>query len=599
MGKIRILPDELVSKIAAGEIVERPASVVKELLENSLDAGSTLIQIELRAGGKRLISVADNGEGMTRDDALLAIERHATSKIRDIRDLFSIKTLGFRGEALPSIASVSRFRLTSKTKDEIVGIRISIEGGTIKAVEETGCPRGTAVEVGNLFYNTPARLKFMKTPETELANVIDIVQREAISRPDVGFKVSHEEKTLIQLPERKTIKERLSEIFPDTELFEVEAESEGIKVYGFMSGPLDTRSTTHRLYAYVNRRAVRDRFLTRIIIDSYGRLIDKGKFPQGVLFIEVPVEEVDVNVHPTKNEVRFRRPKLLGDLIKASVMGMLRQAPWIKGYHQRVENAVQGFFERGTAFEAVRLDKPRGDSFSDEKGNNPLISKLQIDEKSPTREEALSSSYEPPSPTLFKREGFFSGLEIIGQLGKLYIICASKRGMILIDQHAAHERINYEKIKNGYMKRSGIDTEELLFPLTVELSPYEAHLISRHKEDMESLGIKLEEFGRDSFLIRSVPSILKNADVERLLKDVIGEIAMLGEEKSVGKHLDHVISTMACHSSVRANEELNREKMKSLLEELDNAEYPHSCPHGRPVATEITFEELEKMFKRS
>lgn len=586
MGKIRILPDEIVSKIAAGEIVERPASVVKELLENSLDAGSTLIQVELRAGGKGLISVSDNGEGMTRDDALLAIERHATSKIRDIGDLFSIKTLGFRGEALPSIASVSRFRLTSKTREEIIGTRISIEGGTIKTVEETGCPAGTTIEVRNLFYNTPARLKFMKTQETELASVIDIVQREALPHPDVGFEVSHEGKILIQLPERKTVEERLSEIFPGTELFRVEAESDGVRVYGFMSGPLDTRSTTQRLYTYVNRRAVRDRFLTRIVIDSYGRSIDKGKFPQGVLFIEAPASDVDVNVHPTKNEVRFRRPKLIGDLIRASVMAMLKEAPWIKGYHQRVENAIQVFFEKGRAFETVRLDKPSGGPHSQEKGSSPSIEDVSL------------SPYKPHSNALFKREGFFSGLEVIGQLGRLYIICASKRGMILIDQHAAHERINYERIKNAYM-RDGIEIEELLFPLAVELSPYEANLISRHRKDIESLGIRLEEFGRDSFLIRSVPSILKNADIERVLKDMIGEIATLGEEKSLGSQLDRVISTMACHSSIRANEELNGEKMRSLLEELDRAEFPHSCPHGRPVATEITFEEIEKMFKRS
>ncbi|HXG30472.1 MAG TPA: DNA mismatch repair endonuclease MutL [Thermodesulfobacteriota bacterium] len=586
MGKIRILPDEIVSKIAAGEIVERPASVVKELLENSLDAGSTLIRVELRAGGKGLISVSDNGEGMTRDDALLAIERHATSKIRDIGDLFSIKTLGFRGEALPSIASVSRFRLTSKTREEIIGTRISIEGGTIKTVEETGCPAGTTIEVRNLFYNTPARLKFMKTQETELASVLDIVQREALPRPDVGFEVSHEGKTLIQLPERKTVEERLSEIFPGTELFRVEAESDGVRVYGFMSGPLDTRSTTQRLYTYVNRRAVRDRFLTRIVIDSYGRSIDKGKFPQGVLFIEAPASEVDVNVHPTKNEVRFRRPTLVGDLIRASVMAMLKEAPWIKGYHQRVENAIQVFFEKGRAFETVRLDKPSGNPHSQEKGSSPSIEDVSL------------SPYKPHSNALFKREGFFSGLEIIGQLGRLYIICASKRGMILIDQHAAHERINYERIKNAYM-RDGIEIEELLFPLAVELSPYEAGLVSRHRKDIESLGIRLEEFGRDSFLIRSVPSILKNADIERVLKDMIGEIATLGEEKSLGSQLDRVISTMACHSSIRANEELNGEKMRSLLEELDRAEFPHSCPHGRPVATEITFEEIEKMFKRS
>jgi DNA mismatch repair protein MutL len=596
MGKIRILPDELVSKIAAGEIVERPASVVKELLENSIDAESRLIQIELKAGGKKLVRVTDDGEGMTRDDALLSLERHATSKIRDIRDLFSIKTLGFRGEALPSIASVSRFRLTTRTKDEIIGVRVSIEGGTIKNVEEIGCPQGTTVEVRDLFYNTPPRLKFMKTQETELANILDIVQRESLSRPDIGFEVLHEGRAFLRLPQRKTVKERLSEIFPDIELFHVEAESKGIKVYGFIGSPHDTRTTTQKLYTYVNRRAVKDRFLTRMAIESYGRLIEKGKFPQGVLFVEVPAEEVDVNVHPTKNEVRFKRAKLVGDLIKASLSEMLRNAPWIKDYHQRVENAVQGFFERRRIFETLHMDKPNGSSFEREISylENANTGVSETDKTFPNPEPHLS----PAVPKLFGQKGFFSELEVIGQLGKLYIICASKRGMTLIDQHAAHERINYEKLKNAYGRR-GIERQELLIPLMIELSPYEAKLLGKYKEGIEPFGIKIEEFGEGSFLIRSIPAILKNADLGKLLKDMIGEIADLGEEKSLEEYIDHVIATMACHSSVRGSEELSRDKMKALLEELDCTEFPHSCPHGRPVAREITFEELERMFKRS
>lgn len=607
MGKIRILNDELVSKIAAGEIVERPASVVKELLENSLDAQSTLVQVELRSGGKKLIRVSDNGEGMTRDDALLSLERHATSKIRDIKDLFSIRTLGFRGEALPSIASVSRFRLTSRTGDQMGGVRISVEGGTIRGVEETGCPRGTAVEVGNLFYNTPARLKFMKTTETELTNILDIVQREALSRPGVGFGVLHEGEALVQFPQRRTIEERLSEIFPDVELFGVEAESEGVKVYGFMSSPGDARSTTQKLYAYVNLRAVKDRFLTRMMIDSYGKLIERGKFPQGVLFIDIPSEEVDVNVHPTKNEVRFKRAKLVGDLIKASVFGMLRKSPWIKGYHQGVENAVQRFFERRTPFEHIGFDGAKKTSFSslhsykqeNESSEDMTIRQVSRPEPSSRIVGYPSDSGEMMSPSLFEQEGFFSGLEIIGQLGKLYIICASKKGMILIDQHAAHERVNYEKLKNAYAKQDRLVTQELLIPQAIELSPYEANLLARCRGEIERLGIKIEEFGKGTFLVRSIPSILQIANVERLVKDMLGEIATLGEGKTLEEDIDHIIATIACHSSVRASQDLNQEEMRALLEELDRVEFPHSCPHGRPVASELTFQELEKMFKRS
>ncbi|HVY55897.1 MAG TPA: DNA mismatch repair endonuclease MutL, partial [Thermodesulfobacteriota bacterium] len=325
------MSDNLVSKIAAGEIVERPASVVKELIENSIDAGSTRIEIELETGGKRLIRVSDDGEGMTRDDSLMSIERHATSKIKDTNDLLSVGTLGFRGEAIPSIASVSRFRMTTKTHADVIGTVISIEGGVVRRVEETGAPPGTTVEVRSLFYNTPARHKFMRKPETELSNVLDIVERESLSRPGTAFELTSEGRTLLRLPARESVTERISQIFPGVKLNPVKAGGGGISVSGLMSGPLDTRSTTQKLFTYVNGRSVRDRLLTRIIIDSYGRMIEKGKFPQGVLFIEMPPGGVDVNVHPTKNEVRFVNPKLVGDLIRESVQAMLGQAPWLAG----------------------------------------------------------------------------------------------------------------------------------------------------------------------------------------------------------------------------------------------------------------------------
>jgi DNA mismatch repair protein MutL len=609
MGKIRILSDDIISKIAAGEVVERPASVVKELLENSIDARSTEIKIELKNGGKKLVSVTDNGEGMTRDDALLSLERHATSKIRGSQDLFFIKTLGFRGEALPSIAAVSRFRLTTKVNDEISGTQITIDGGTIKRVEEIGCPTGTTVEVRDLFYNVQPRLKFMKTPETELSNALDMIQREALSHPDVGIEITHEGRTLLRLPRRKRMEERFPEFFPNIDLFEIKAEAQGVKVYGFMSSPEDERTTTQKLYTYVNGRTLRDRFLTRTVIESYGRLIERGKFPQGVLLIEIPVEEVDVNVHPTKNEVRFRRARLVGDLIKAGVGEMLRNAPWIKDYHSRVENAVRGFYERRGIFEIPQDQDKRASLVSNipEINEKNTVIKTTYNQLSETANEMLpSQEHFPMRPSsreevnhqkLF-REGFFSTLEVIGQLRELYIICSSERGMILIDQHAAHERINYEKLKDAYMTRE-LQTQELLFPLLVELAPDEAQLLRQHKEEIDPLGIKLEEFGKGSFLIRSIPVILKDADIEKLLKDIIGEIFSLGREKGLSERIDHIIATMACHSSIRSGDELNHEKMKAILRELDCARFPHSCPHGRPVAKELTFDELESMFKRS
>lgn len=603
MGNIRILSDEIASKIAAGEIIERPASALKELIENSLDAESTEIRVEVKRGGKKLISVTDNGEGMTRDDALLSLERHATSKISDIDDIFSIKTLGFRGEALPSIAGVSRFRLTTKAKGEIVGTRISVDGGIIKNVEEIGCPEGAKVEVRDLFYSTPPRLKFMKTDETELSHILDIIQREAIVYPEVGFEILNEGKTILRLPRRQSARERALELFPDSELFEVRSGTENIEVYGFMSSPEDKKTTTQRLYTYVNRRPVRDRLITRILVDSYGRLIEKGRFPQGLIFIRIPHEEVDVNVHPTKNEVRFRRAGLVVDLIKAAVQEMLRNAPWIKDYKARVENAVQEFYERRVAFEAPEIENRRGVSFVTVEEGTTLPSLETQNADGMGLPNQPPAEVRPPSDgaashNLFKQNGFFSELRIIGQVRELYIVCESKRGMVLIDQHAAHERIMYEKIKKAYLRRE-LETQELLLPILVQFSPAELQTVEEYKQEIESLGIKIEDFGGDSFLIRSVPAFLKGASAEKLIKDVIGEIAALGKEESLSEHVDHIIATMACHSSVRANQELSREEIKALLEELDRAEFPHCCPHGRPVATGLTFEELEKMFKRA
>jgi len=601
MGHIRILSDNVISKIAAGEIVERPSSVVKELIENSMDAGSTSIRVELRQGGKKLIKVSDNGEGMNRDDALLSIERHATSKLKNINDLSTIQTLGFRGEALPSIASVSRLSITTRIRNELVGTIITVMGGTIKSVEETGCAQGTIVELKDLFYNTPPRLKFLKTTETELRNIIDVIQRESLSRPDVRFEVLHEGRALINLPERNSIDERLSEIFPDTDLYEIYAEDEDITVRGYMNGPDESRSTTQRLYTYVNLRAIKDRLLTRIAIESFGRVLEKGRYPQGVLSIQMPICEVDINVHPTKNEVRFRSPRRMGDLIKYAISEMLKSAPWMKDYHKRVENAVYEFHEYRKGYglrdiEGSSRSQPR------EKGKYMKGHKYDVSmgaEGAGFVKTEIRGEEEQDREDIFGKKGYFSSLKIVGQVGDLYIVCESRNGITLIDQHAAHERINYERIKESYLNKEKIETQELLIPSTLELSPYESELLKMNLEELGSIGINIEEFGEGAFLVRSIPAIFKNADLKGLIKDMIGEIAATDKEKSLSDRLEHIISTIACHSSIRANDVLNHEQIRALLEDLDYAKYPHSCPHGRPVARELSFTELEKMFKRS
>ncbi len=596
MGKIRILSDNLVSKIAAGEIVERPASVVKELVENSIDAGSTRLTIELESGGKRLIRVSDDGEGMTRDDSILSLERYATSKIREIKDLFSVSTLGFRGEAIPSIASVSRFKMTTRTHAEVIGTVIVVEGGVIRSVEETGAPPGTTVEVRNLFYNTPPRLKFMKKTETELSNVLDIVERESVSRPGIGFELISEGRTLLRLPARETVPERISEIYPGIDLYPVEAKGQGIRISGFMGSPLDTRSTTQKLFTYVNGRSVRDRLLTRILMDSYGRMLEKGKFPQGVLLIEISAGDVDVNVHPTKNEVRFENARLVGDLIRQSITAMLEKAPWLKGIGERSE-IFTGRFARLSESAGVY-----GLGYHDIE--NPGLRNSPEFQGAVQNVHGSAATGIIPEPRLepgglFGEAGFYSRLSVLGQLGDLYIICASSGGMILVDQHAAHERVNYEKLIKAYTRDGALQTQDLLVPEVLELSPHESDILTRHSGDLERIGLGVESFGDNTFIIRRVPALLKNTDLKRLVTDIVSEIKESGTEKSLTEEIEKIISTMACHSSIRANYELNHDKMKALLAELDLAEFPHSCPHGRPVARELSYMDIEKMFKRT
>jgi DNA mismatch repair protein MutL len=604
MGKIKILPDNLVSKIAAGEIVERPASVVKELLENSIDAGSTQILIELESGGKKLIRVSDDGSGMTRDESLLSLERHATSKIGRIEDLLSVSSLGFRGEAIPSIASVSRFRMTTKTPGDVVGTAIKVEGGVLRGVEETGAAGGTTVEVKNLFYNTPPRLKFMRKIETELSNVMDVVQREALPLPKVGFELKHGGKTILRLPPRESLSERISEIYPRSDLHEISARSEGAGVSGFMSSPLDTRSNTQKLYTYVNGRSVRDRFLTRMVMDSYGKMLEKGKFPQGAVFVEVPSGDVDVNVHPTKNEIRFRNSRLVADLIREAVTGMLENAPWLKSYDRKTESSYgerQAFKESGSVYGDREFSYPKHGGFESAHDLGFIRSEHASVKHGTGDREPLNEHEQGDSGRgkLFPGAGRYSDLHILGQLGELYIVCASGHGMILIDQHAAHERINYERIKKGFEGAGRPESQELLVSEVVELSPHEADILGRYADGLEKLGLKLEAFGDNSFIIRSVPAVLKNIDFTRLVKDIVAEIADSGREDSLSESIDRVIATMACHSSIRASHELSMEKMRALLAELDRAKFPHSCPHGRPVARELTFSEIERMFKRT
>ncbi len=599
MAKIRTLPDVLVSKIAAGEIVERPASVVKELVENSIDAGATRISIHLEAGGKRLVRVVDNGHGMSRDDALMSIERHATSKIRDIDDLFSIGTLGFRGEALPSIASVSRFRMITAAEGSKSGSEIYIEGGVVRKIKEAASPAGSSIEVKNLFFNTPPRLKFLKKPETELGRVLEVIQREALSRPAVSFEVFSDGKSLHRYGASESLEHRVAQIIPGTSLYGIDFEDETLSLHGFLGSPLDPRSSMSRLFTYVNGRPVRDRFINRIIMDCYGRMIDKGKYPQGAVFIERDPALVDVNVHPTKSEVMFEGQYEVGRSIRRAIGGMLADAPWMKSYGERTRKALGDFYDR------------QKDSGSSE-GNgypSPASSAKTASGRAARGPEPASPSFpgvspvseKPPEPArddMFS-DGFYSSLKFLGQIGKLYLVCEGPDGVVLVDQHAAHERVNFERIKKSYLEEASSCSQELLIPEVIELTTREINTARQFAGEMERLGFGFEVFGENAVRIKSVPGFLRDSDYARVFADLFDELDSFGDPRSLGEHLDTICATMACHSSITANRVLSEREARTLFADMDASENPHACPHGRPVATRISYSMLEKMFKRT
>lgn len=427
-GKIKILSESLANKIAAGEVVERPASVVKELVENSIDAGAKEIIIDIKAGGRRSIRVMDNGEGMEGDDALLSIERHSTSKVFREADLFRINTMGFRGEALPSIGSVSKMRITTKPDGSLAGTNVYSEGGKIKEVSEAGCPKGTTIEVNNLFYNTPARLKFLKTDNTELGHIVDVVAQTALANPEIHFKLLHNGKVIINAPITKNFMNRMTELLGRDvyeNLYEVLLTQEAIDIRGFISEPNFTRSTGRAIYTYVNRRFVRDKVVNHAIMEAYRTLIMKNRYPVVILFINIPVHWVDVNVHPTKREVRFKEQQKVHDLIVEALQGTLRKAPWIK------ERLV------------IPYEIPPVDS--------------KVEDHRHRIAEAPSVYSSSPLPL------FFSSLIPISQVKDTYILCSCDEGLILVDQHAAHERIIFEALKEGHLK-SNVVSQGLLVP---------------------------------------------------------------------------------------------------------------------------------------
>jgi len=634
--KIKLLPEDVANQIAAGEVVDRPASIVKELVENSLDAGAGSVSVEVEQGGKRLVRVTDDGEGMGRDDALLALERHATSKVRTARDLFSIHTLGFRGEALPSIASVAEARLVTRHRDFEGGTCIHVQAGTIRSVDEVGAPVGTSIEVSRLFYNVPARKKFMKSVDTEMGHINNQVANMALARPDVHFTLSHNQRTVFDLPSSRDLSGRLRHALgadASANLVRVDrsrddAISQGpVRIHGYISVPSYTRSNTRSLHLFVNRRFVRDRLINHAVFEAYRSLLPKGRYPLVVLFIDLPAEAVDVNVHPAKHEIRFREQNQVHQSIVGALQEVLQEADRTGRYPGHVSAPPYGrndHEEQGTGNAVREGESVRGREWP-EKQEVPLLHGVEKAlQRYYERAEREDNSYGgqwrgPPSAggsASSKRPGQaaekgragdkigglgpglkFSDLRVIGQGAGTYILAESADSLVIIDQHAAHEKVMFERLHDEWRSES-VAKQSLLFPDTVELSYQEASRVEDNLDTLDRLGMEVEPFGGNTVAIKALPAVLGSVDPQKLLLEVADLLAESDAESILSHRLDDIFAVMACHSVVRAHKTMSTEEIKALFAQMDQSRYPGHCPHGRDVVVRISWNDLEKWFGR-
>ncbi len=589
MPDIRILSENLSNKIAAGEVVSRPASVVKELLENSIDAKSSNITLEVENGGRTLIRVSDNGTGMSRDNALLSIERFATSKISKTEDLFSISTMGFRGEAIPSIAAVSKFSLITREKETNTGTNIIISGGKLLNVTDTGAPHGTMVQVKNLFFNTPARKKFLKTYNTEMSHIADTFSSIALGNTGTGFRLFNAGKLIKNFTSSDSLYERVIKVLGKDlshNLLKVDINENNIHVSGYISSPLITRSSSRMIKVFVNNRLVSDRGITSAIFNGYLGNLMKSRFPLAVLYITLPFDNVDINVHPAKNEVRFFDGKSVYNVV-------------VKAVKNGLEQTKEKFYKESFSPEKPKIPEAVEESlFKYAEHESPVINSFREEETLGTFSKPIDKSDNVPHAYETESKTGFKGKFLIkGQVMSTYIIAETDDGIIFVDQHAAHERIVYEKLK-ATNQTSALQSQTLLMPETLELGFREADLLSEIIEDLSEYGFDIEPFGGTTFIIKSVPAIIDKKETAPFILEIIDSLVDRKISSLNNQWLDDVLILMACHSAIRANQKLNIQEMEQLLIDLEKCENPLHCPHGRPTMIKWGQKDMEKMFKR-
>jgi DNA mismatch repair protein MutL len=602
---VRVLSDDLANQIAAGEVVERPMSVVKELVENSIDAESTRILIEIEQGGKKLIRVTDNGCGMSLGDAELSFLRHATSKISSSSDLEKIVSLGFRGEALPSIASVSKVRMTTSADEHLGGVVVSIDGGVSGQTKETSCPHGTTIEVSQLFYNTPARKKFLKGDGTESSHITQVVTQHALAHPQIHFTLLHNGRKVIDVLPTDQALYRIAELFGGElakELVQVETEYGDYHLEGFISSPVYTRSSRSAQYCYVNHRFVRDKVILHSTQQGYSHLLPKGQHPAIYLFLSMDPKLFDVNVHPAKAEVRFAFQQEVHRFVSEAVKNALSSSQKVP---LKNINQLENKFYLSPQSKQTGLSNSHLSSYSKDQSLDRLSSAMNLTYSDSSGFSDVLGSVNPSSPQIeiFDKKPnavsnlIYSEFEPLGQLDRSFILMQGKSGILVVDQHIAHERVLYDSFKKT-AKHKKVEVQKLLFPLTLEFSPNEIELLVRHQQSLSELGLELELFGNNEFLLRTVPAILKNNDKEEILREIVDMLPSQTHEEVLNEKFEQILIMMSCRNAIKVNTNLNLDQIRKLIFDLQETEMPYTCPHGRPIALLYDMDSILKKFLR-
>lgn len=608
-GRIRVLDDALADQIAAGEVVERPASVVKELLENAVDAGATRIAVEIEGGGCARIRVVDDGIGMSADDAALSVRRHATSKLRSVADLQAIATLGFRGEALPSIASVSRFSLLTRERDAIVGTQVDVEGGAPAKVLDAGCAPGTTIEVRDLFWNVPARLKFLKSRPTESGHVAAVCMRVALANPELAVSLSNDGRSMRQYLRAASFIERAESMFAGETLVAIEAQQANVHITAGLGPPERARNGASGLHLLVNGRPVRDASLARAVAYAYGSVLPPGRYPVGAFHLRVPPEWVDVNVHPQKLEVRFQDSRMVFDIVTRLLARQLGTSAWggparrgASYWEERLRPALgSNAASAANPDERSHQASPQPDPW----GLGPMHVSEAMAPAPHSNPPAVESGAFDPAVTLphaqaqqpLPGRGFFGSLRVLGQARRMLLICEGEDALYIIDQHAADERVRFDRLRRTYAA-CNVETQRLLFPERMQCTDLEAALVEGHGAALATVGLECNLVGPTTVAIHTVPALLARATPERLLRDLLAELERTGG-RSFSAAVDRAIATMACHGAIRAGDPMPVEQAEALLRNLDEvSDFAGHCPHGRPVVHAMPLDELERKLGR-